>query len=174
MRTVRLRIDEVLYRRLEEHLLPKRARNEQAAFLLCNYVSDDAAFACLNTILIQHRQFAIHSAFHLELADSTRAQVIKAAHDLQCSLVEIHSHPFSSFAQFSVSDFDGLATFVPHVWWRLRRRPYGALVITPTSIDGLAWVDSPEAAEQIHAVEVGAREVLTTGLSFHSPTEAYQ
>jgi len=173
MRIVRLRIDEALYRRLNGHLLPKDARTEQAAFLLCNYAADEAIFMCLDAMLIQHRQFAIHSAFHLELDDSARAQVIKAAHDRECSLVEIHSHPFSGAAQFSGSDFDGLADFVPHVWWRLKYRPYGALVITRGSIDGLAWIDGPEAAEHIHAVEVGARALPTTGLSFRSLTEGY-
>lgn len=173
MRTVRLLIDEVLYRRLNEHLLPKRARTEQAAFLLCNYATDEAVFNCLEAMLIQHRQFAIHSAFHLELDDSTRAQVIKAAHDHQCSLVEVHSHPFSGTAEFSGSDFDGLSDFVPHVWWRLRYRPYGALVVTPTSIDGLAWIDGPESPECIHAIEVGGRIVPTTGLSFRSLAEIY-
>ncbi len=173
MRIVRLCIDEGLYGRFNEHLFPKRARTEQAAFLLCNYAADEAVFTCLDAILIQHRQFAIHSAFHLEMDDLSRAQVIKAAHDRQCSLVEAHSHPFSDAAQFSRSDFDGLRDFVPHVWWRLRYRPYGALVVTPASIDGLAWIDGPEAPERIHAIAVGARAVSTTGLSFRSLAEVY-
>lgn len=171
MRTVRLRIDKVLYRRLNEHLLPQGALAEQAAFLLCSYAADETAFTCLEAMLIQHRQFAIHSAFHLELDGPTQARVIKAAHDRQCSLVEVHSHPFSGPAQFSGSDFDGLADFVPHVWWRLRHRPYGALVVTPTSIDGLAWIDGPEAPRRIHAIEVGGQAAATTGLSFRSLAE---
>jgi len=173
MRTVHLRIDEARYRRLNDHLLPKRACMEQAAFLLCSYAEDEAIFTCLDTILIRHEQFAIHSAFHLELDDSARAQVIKAAHDRQCSLVEIHSHPFSGIAQFSGSDFSGLADFVPHVWWRLRHRPYGAFVVTPASIDGLAWIDGPEAPERVLAVKIGAQVLATTGLSFRSLKEGY-
>ena len=171
MRNLRLFIDEVLYRRVNEHLLPAGVRTEQAVFLLCNYAADEAVFTCLDAMLIQHRQFAIHSAYHLELDDSTRARVIKTAHDRQCSLVEVHSHPFSGPAQFSVSDIEGLADFVPHIWWRLRYRPYGALVVTHSSIDGLAWIDSPEAPERIQTIEVGVRAVTTSGLTFRSLAE---
>ena len=166
MREVRLSISETHYTRLSQHLLPKNTDMEQAAFLLCTYAPAQQIFECEDLILIRPRQFAIHSAYHLELDDATRGQVIKAAHDRQCSLVEAHSHPFSSTARFSGSDFDGLAEFVPHVWWRLRHRPYAALVFAPKSIDGLAWIDGPDAPEGLAAVRVGDQAIQTTGLSF--------
>ena len=166
MRDVRLLIGEALYRSLRQHLLPRSGDTEQAAFLLCSYAPAEEAFKCQDLILIRPGQFAIHSAYHLELDDATRGQVIKSAHDRQCSLIEAHSHPFSSVARFSGSDFDGLAEFVPHVWWRLGRRPYGALVFTPKSIDGLAWIEGPEEPDKLAAVEVGERTIRTTGLSF--------
>jgi hypothetical protein len=173
MRQVSVCLNPTLYGRLHAHLLRQRSRNEQAAFLLCeaSIGADAVSFACVNVLLVENRGFAIQSAFHLELDDATRAQVIKAAHDRCCSLVEIHSHPWSGPAQFSASDFAGLAEFVPHVWWRLRYRPYGALVITPTSIDGLAWVQGPERAEPIDALHVGDEMQRMTGLSFRVLTE---
>lgn len=166
MRDVRLSISAAHYTSLSRHLLPKDSDTEQAAFLLCAYAPAQQAFECEDLVLIRPQQFEIHSAYHLELDDATRGQVIKAAHDRRCSLVEAHSHPFSSAAQFSGSDFDGLAEFVPHVWWRLRRRPYAALVFTPRSVDGLAWIDAPDAPERLAAIQVGDRTIQTTGLSF--------
>jgi len=166
MREVRLLISEGDYTRLCQHLLPTDTDTEQAAFLLCAYAAAEGAFNCEELILIRPRQFEIRSAYHLELDDTTRGQVIKAAHDRQCSLVEAHSHPFSSTARFSGSDFDGLAEFVPHVWWRLRHRPYAALVFTPRSVDGLAWIDGPAAPVRLAVVQVGDRTIQTTGLSF--------
>jgi hypothetical protein len=173
MRRIHLGLDEALYRRLHAHLLRQRSRNEQAAFLLCETTMgpEAALFACLDAMLVEHQQFAIHSAFHLELNDAMRARVIKAAHDRKCSLVEIHSHPWSGLAQFSASDFEGLAEFVPHVWWRLGHRPYGALIITPRGIDGLAWIEGPEHAERIDALHVGDQVQRMSGLSFLALTE---
>jgi hypothetical protein len=173
MRDIRLTMDPVTYSRLDKHLLRQRSRREQAAFLFCRFEegADSARFACLDTHLIEHRQFAIHSEFHLELDDAVRAKIIKSAHDQRCSLVEIHSHPWSGPAQFSGSDFMGLAEFVPHVWWRLRGRPYAAIVATPESIDGLAWIRGAEMPERLNAVEIGTRLVSTTGLSFEEMRE---
>ena len=167
MRDIRVRIGMALYRPLDSHLLRQNGPQEQAAFLFCRCEASvtEALFTCFDAMLIQHEQYAIHSAFHLELDDAARAQVIKMAHDQHCSLVEIHSHTGGP-ACFSASDFIGLSEFVPHVWWRLRHRPYGALVVTSQGIDGLAWLESPEQPERVNAVDTGRRILHTTGLSF--------
>ena len=173
MRKVDLHLEPTLYGRVRAHLLRERSQIEQAAFLLCETTASTtaASFACLDAVFIKHQQFAIHSEFHLELDDATCAQVIKTAHDRRCSLVEIHAHPLGEVAQFSASDFDGLDEFVPHVWWRLRHRPYGALVITPTSIDGLAWIDGPGRVEPIDVLRVGDQAHHTSGASYRTLTE---
>src|SRR3954466_5784014 len=106
MREVGVRVDPALYGRLHSHLLRQPSDREQAAFLLCETTvsANSVVFACVNVLLVEHQGFAIHSAFHLELDDATGAQVIKVAHDRRCSLVEIHSHPWSDTARFSASD----------------------------------------------------------------------
>ena len=51
------------------------------------------------------------------------------------SLVEMHSHIGPWPAGFSYADRLGLQETVPHMWWRLKKRPYLALVVTNCSFD---------------------------------------
>src|SRR6266487_1407438 len=101
----------------------------------------------------------------MELADETRAQVIKRAHDLGASMVEFHSHPYPWPARFSESDRVGLEEFVPHVWWRLKGRPYAAVVVAPSGFDGLVWMTSPDRPEQLDGIACGDRLLRPTGLT---------
>jgi len=174
MRSVQLEIPTAHYRHLLGHLLCANGESEQAAFLYARAMVSEcsATFQFLGCLLVQPRQFAIQSEFHLELDDRTRAKVIKTAHDLQCSLVELHSHPASDIAMFSWSDFCGLKEFVPHVWWRLKNRPYAALVVARQSVDGLAWLESPEKVEPVGAIVVDGQILGTTGLSYNSMASA--
>jgi hypothetical protein len=53
---------------------------------------------------------------------------------------------------------------VPHLWWRLRGRPYGALVTAGKTFDALAWVDGPNDVEQIERLDIeGGDTLLATG-----------
>jgi hypothetical protein len=38
---------------------------------------------------------------------------------------------------------------VPHLWWRLKARPYAAIVVGGEAFDGFAWIDSADEPEQI-------------------------
>jgi len=86
----------------------------------------------------------IQTSYHIELADVVRARVIKRAHDLGATLIEMHSHLGKWPAQFSPSDIAGFHEWVPHVRWRLKGKPYAALVVTRRGFDGLAWIESEE------------------------------
>jgi hypothetical protein len=106
-----------------------------------------------------------HSSGYLELTDTTRARVIKKAHDLDASLVELHSHRFPFSAGFSPTDIAGLREFVPHVWWRLQGRPYLAFVLAPSSYDALAWLTDPKDPKTLDYLDIERRILRPTGLS---------
>lgn len=170
MRRVELAIPEVEYRNIEHHLLRSRAVREEAAFLFAgsDVSADRAVFSYVDWYPIPSSEFAIHSAYHLEIDDETRARMIKKAHDMQCSLIEFHSHPNAKHAKFSFSDFVGLGEFVPHVWWRLKHRPYAAFVVAPNSVDGLAWIDGPAHPEPIATIATDAGAIPLTGMSYEA------
>jgi len=97
------------------------------------------------------------------LTDGALARVIKTAWDDNAALVEFHSHTNPRFpAAFSPSDLDGLEEMLPHVWWRLRGRPYVAVVVSPDGFDALVWRTSPDVPEPL--------ETLTVGETGHAPT----
>ncbi len=104
--------------------------------------------------------------YHFELTDEVRAEVIKKAHDLESSLVELHSHEEQLPVSFSSTDFMGFRDFVPHVFWRLKNRPYLAVVVSKTGCDGLVWLDSPEEHQQLDAISTEKILIKTTGFSY--------
>src|SRR5207249_4867030 len=133
---------------------------EQAAFLYAT--ATDGRFQVTGWEPVLPEDFTIQTSFHIELSDPLRAWVIKRAHDLNASLVEIHSHLGPWAAQFSPSDLAGFEEWVPHVRWRLKGRPYGAFVVTRLNFDGLAWiVNTPVSLDLIIDGEVHS----PTGLS---------
>jgi hypothetical protein len=107
--------------------------------------------------------FDEQSAFYIELSDEMRAHSIKMAHDLGASLIEFHSHPFQGIAEFSPSDLSGLREFVPHVYWRLKNRPYLAVVVAPSSFDAIAWVDDPHSPIRVLQIIEGEKTIGATG-----------
>jgi hypothetical protein len=163
-----LNISERIYSKVRRHLLPWRHRAEEAAFL---YVvpAEDGAFEYVEWFPVPASGFASRSAYHLELSDETRATVIKRAHDLGASLVELHSHLGCGHARFSASDLAGFRDFVPHVFWRLKSRPYLAVVMTRTGFDGFVWRRGPDAPERLRGIQAGGRLLAPTGLSPLSP-----
>lgn len=156
-----LKIDPGLRKQLWSHLLPRDSVREQAAFLFCNqhviggcreFDVADAAFLCADDFAAQH-------ADYLELSDVARIGLIKRAHLLGASLVEMHSHPGPWPAAFSLSDRRGLRETVPHMRWRLKRRPYLAIVVAPSGFDALVWCDDPKVPEPLAGIQVN-RELL--------------
>lgn len=138
-----LDIDRRTYSEIIRYVLPTNSRNEEAVFVFAN-ADDKGVFTPLETYYVPPDGFAHRSPFFLELADETRAAVIKRAHDLSASVIEIHSHPSQFKAAFSESDIRGFREFVPHMLWRLKKRPYAAIVVARDSIDSLTWFGSVE------------------------------
>lgn len=166
---VTIQIPQSVYAEMRQQLLPRRSRDEQAGFVYAT--PSVVAGISLNFELVRWEplgrcDFDHQSAFHLELRDETKARVIKTAHDLQCSLIEFHSHRGPRPAQFSGSDFAGFEEFVPHVLWRLKGKPYAAVVVTASGVDGLAW--TADNTFPLSALFVGSNQVLPTGRSFRA------
>jgi hypothetical protein len=135
---------------------------EGAGFFLAQYLPDEHVFRLHRGRRIPEGGFESRSDFYLVLRDEMKAEIIKWAWDEGASLVEAHSHAFGP-ARFSPSDIDGFDEWVPHLWWRLRGRPYGALVVAEGTFDALAWIERAEAPEQVDALEVaGEGSVPTT------------
>lgn len=140
---------------------------EEAAF---SYMREDSlkeadAYQYIEWYPVPPSGFTSRSGFHLELTDDTRALVIKRAHDLGASLVEFHSHTGHWPPAFSPSDLAGFREFVPHVWWRLKRRPYLAVVVGHSGFDGLAWVTDAHRPARLGGIRVNGELLMPTGLS---------
>ena len=165
-----LRVPSGTISKLVAHLLPKGARSEEAAFGFATSASANGrlCFDLVDWLPIEPAGFAHRSAYYLELTDQTRQMLIKRAHDLGTSLIEFHSHPSATDADFSPSDFSGFREFVPHLLWRLKGRPYAAFVFTRHCFDGLAWMESADSPIAVAGIEEAWRLHSTTGLSFRS------
>lgn len=153
-----LDIPESLFDELLTHLLPPDAEKEEAAFLFARPTHDDHdVFEVVDSKKLSSADFESQQDDYLELADETRAKLIKHAHDLDASLVEMHSHPGPFPAAFSWADRRGLSDTVPYMWWRLKKRPYFAIVVAPSGFDALVWRTDPNLAQPIDAIRAGPR-----------------
>jgi len=148
------------YRRLQAHHF--EGESERVSFLFCRW--DGSYLDAQEIDLVALDSHEIKSRYHLELKDEVRGRVIRRATELDACLVEAHSHRTSSLAAMSFTDWEGLNELVPHVLWRLPRRPYGALVFAETSFDGLAW-QSPAGPEPLGLVIGNNAPCAPTGLS---------
>lgn len=144
-----------LQERLVRHLLPTGATREEAAFLFARPNEAPGAYDVVATAFLSPSDFAHQQSDYLELDDGTRATLIKRAHNLNASLVEIHSHPGPSPAAFSYADLRGLQDTVPYMWWRLKKRPYFAIVVADGTFDAMAWVIDPSAPEPLAIIADG-------------------
>lgn len=150
---------------IRTHLLSGHTQEEQAvfAYAITNKDSDKSLdLRIIEIDFITPEDFLHQSEMNIELKDTKRAQIIKRAHELSASIVEWHSHPMFWPAMFSVSDMTGLQEFVSHVMWRLKGRPYVAIVVTPYDFDALIWID-PIKASHLNYLKIGSRKLYPTG-----------
>lgn len=158
-----------IYQRIHAHLLPPASTIEQAAFVFVR--ADHAADGSIALRYVDWKPivsdgFLAQYSHYLELSDNERAAVIKQAHDLAACIVEFHSHPGPYPAVFSRSDLSGFQEFVPHVRWRLKGRPYAAIVVAPSGFDALAWTTSTAVPHALDAIVLdGVTELLPTALT---------
>ena len=155
-------IPEQVLKGLQTHLLRKH-RVEEAAFLYAHHTPN--GFEYIEWFPVPSHGFLNRSTYRLELTDAMRGVVIKRAHDLGASIVELHSHVSYLPASFSPTDLAGLDAFVPHVMWRLKGKPYVAIVMAVGSFDGFAWLSNPKTPQRLDGIHSGARTLVPTGLS---------
>lgn len=149
------------------HLLPHTAYDEEAAFL---FLRDEASanaqtLTFIDWLPVERSGFAYQSAGYLELADDMRPLLLRRAHELSACLVEMHSHPYDYPAAFSSTDLNGLADFVPHVRWRLKGRPYVAIVVAPSGFDALAWCGPSNQPITVESILAGDDILRPTNLT---------
>lgn len=164
---VRLGAPRPAHEALWRHLLPRPKAPEEAAFVFAIQESDqgDDRYRYVEWYPVPSGGFASRSSVHFELTDEVRARVIKRAHDLGASLVELHSHTGSWPASFSVSDIMGFREFVPHVRWRLKGRPYLAVVVTRSGFDAVVWANGPDMPSPLDGIVVKTDLFRPTGLT---------
>lgn len=150
---------------IRHHLFGSGGPEEQGGFLLCKGTVAFDTFEATVWLPLCRDDYVEQAEDYLELTDAARARVIKAAHDHGGCLVELHSHPSSRPACFSLADLAGLREFVPHVRWRLNGKPYLALVFGTTSFDGLAWVGGAKRAVAVGELITSTGPIAATGLT---------
>lgn len=154
---------------LWEHLLPVGATTESAAFIFARVEETPQALTlrAQDFMLVGADGFKVQDNDYIELSDECRIAVIKRAHQTNTALIELHSHPFDSpwAPAFSFADMAGFRETVPHLWWRLPNRPYGAIVVAPNGLDSLVWTRSPHAPSCLTALRVDGKTLLPTGMT---------
>ncbi len=156
-----------VYREIRRHLLRERPKAEEAAFAYVNRTNSDHCFELIRWEPVPKTGFIYQSLYGLELADEYRVNVIKQAHDLGAALMELHSHPLSAHAAFSPSDQAGFREFVPHIRWRLTKRPYFAAVFAARDFDSLWWLSDSAKPDGAIRLTVDGRTVEPTRATLH-------
>lgn len=166
-----IELSDAAWRELRNHLLPPHSQIEEGAFLLARHElqpGNNIVFRHIETILLGREHYVSQEHDYLELTDGARAHLIKRAHDLDASLIEFHSHPGPYPACFSPADMHGFSEFVPHVLWRLKQRPYAAVVVAPSGFDGLMWAPPVSSPIALDRLSVGEKIYASTGLTINS------
>lgn len=168
--TVFLDLQAGLKEELWAHLLQNDVEQVAIVFAAVEAKSDTTVFVAKDAYFATPDDFEIHSGFHVELTDETRARIIKRAWDTGTSPVELHSHPGDYWgAMFSPSDMYGFSDYVPHCRWRLRGQPYLAVIVSPAGMDALAWIGTGGEPVGLTAIRTaGGQGIVPTNRTIDS------
>jgi hypothetical protein len=159
--TVFLDLQAGLKEELWAHLLQNDTEQVAIVFAAVEAKDNTTVFVAKDAYLASAGDFEIHSEFHVELTDEARARIIRKAWDTGTSPVEFHSHAGDRWgANFSPSDMHGFSEYVPHCRWRLRGRPYLAVVLTPAGMDALAWIGKDNNPVHLDAIRTDNGTVI--------------
>lgn len=149
------------FERAKAHL---QSRAESAAFFLA--ARSELGLEIVATRLLTDGDVETGS-WHLELTEETRVSLLQWASGTELSLVEAHSHgKLGDPARFSPTDVRNLNDWVPHLFWRLPGRAYGALVFGFRTFDGVAWLPGRDGPVAITRIQIhGDDPWIATGRS---------
>ena len=160
-----LSVDHDAHAAIWDHLLASEQESAGFLFVSPEEHGETVFFQYMDWFPVPPEGFSERSKYHFELTDAIRSKIIKQAHDTGASLVEFHSHAGGHPAAFSWSDHLGFREFVPHVWWRLKGRPYLAIVVSRLGFDGLVWTSSPRVPKRLDGMFVDGTLMAPTHLS---------
>ncbi|MBV9451080.1 MAG: hypothetical protein JO345_34855 [Streptosporangiaceae bacterium] len=146
---IQITVEPGLWRTARQHLDQSA---EQVGFFLASWSSADRQFRIRSWQPVLDGAADAHGQRHVSLPDETRSAIIKWAWAEQACLIEAHSHGRRGPAAFSRYDLQNLEEWVPHLWWRLRGRPYAAIVTSARDLDALAWIDGPGEIEPVGGI----------------------
>ena len=161
-----IRMSPATYTRIWSHL--QNGTAEQVAFALADITDNSAGivFDVRDTLLMGPADVVAQTDDHVALTDEAQGRVIKAAWDRSLALIEFHLHGDARYsAEFSSLDLQGLDEWVSHVRWRLKGKPYAAIVVAPSDFDALVWQADSEAPKELDVLNVGGHEYRPTGLT---------
>lgn len=146
---------------------------ERMAFLIASPDEASQVWTVVDELLlVDGVDYAYQGIHGMELADDVRPRVLTWANRPHVALVEVHSHGQFSFpTSFSATDLDGLNEVVPQMLWRLRGRPYAALVLGRDDLDALSWCQPGQAASVPVSVTLGDRTLTPTGIALNGLRE---
>jgi hypothetical protein len=136
---------------------------EEVSFFLAR--PSEQALVAFDMRTIRPSEFVRQSERTVALADGVRSDLIAWASAANASLIEAHSHVRGDPVCLSPTDIAGLREWVPHLWWRLKGRPYAAIVQAGRTLDGVVYADSPHVPRRIDEIWVDGTMLPTTGLS---------
>ena len=161
-------IPQKVYQDIYHYLFPRKVYAESVAFIFATIFKTDNSveFHFKSWYSVKPHEYEYRGRAHVELKDEMRQKIIKKAFDTDASIIELHSHICSRGACFSPTDLQGFEEFVPHVWWRLNKKPYAAIVFSKSDFDAVVWLDNPQQYHQLSAIVVDGRNHYPTGLTF--------
>ena len=147
---------------------------ERMAFLLAAPTSTSDRWTVVDELyLTDVVDYAYQGEYGMELADAVRPRVLSWATRPDVALVEVHSHGRSSHkTTFSPTDLEGLDEVVPQMLWRLRGRPYVAVVLGADDADALAWSQRGQLPAAPGSIVLGDRTLTPTGMAVDILTRA--
>jgi len=160
-----------IHDRIRDHLF--QSELEQAAFLFASTEVDAGGirFHVQDCYLVPSAGWDVQMDVYLEMSDEERAKILKMARDRNAAIIDCHSHPHSQEeVWFSPSDLAGITEFGQYVKWKLKGRPFAALVFAEASIDGVVWHGEFAGAEPLSALSIeGQARLRPTGSWFNRP-----
>lgn len=156
-----------IYQDIYRYLFPKRIRSQRVAFIFATIskTNDSVDFLFKSWYSVKSHEYQYRSKGYVELKDKMRQKIIKKAFDIDAAIIETHSHICSKSACFSPTDLEGFKEFVPHVWWRLNKKPYAAIVFSKSDFDAFIWVDNPQQHNRLTRIDVDGQHLYPTGLT---------